>query len=81
MPFQDFEIHPRDPYRINIHETAKLMVADGFYGQNMRNPSRCEEYILIAANDPDIERKLPPRGFSFGRRAISSIAYGRHGET
>jgi hypothetical protein len=60
-----YETHPRDPYKFDIHATAKKMVADGFFGQGMRDQERCENYILVAAYDPDVENKLPPRGFAF----------------
>jgi hypothetical protein len=69
MMISVYEIYPRDPYKFDIHETAKQMVADGYFGQNMRNQQRCEEYILVAAYDPDIAKKLPPRGFSFWETA------------
>jgi hypothetical protein len=59
------ESYARDPYKFNIHEVAKQMVADGFFGQNMHDQQKCEAYILVAAYDPDIAEKLPPRGFSF----------------
>jgi hypothetical protein len=60
-----YDVHPRDPYKFNIHETAKEMVANDYFGQNMLNPEKAENYILLAAYDPDVERKLPTAGFSF----------------
>jgi len=65
MKVRCYEVHPGDPFRFNIHETAKKMVADGFFGQGMYNPEKSEEYILLAADDPDVESKLPVSGFSF----------------
>jgi hypothetical protein len=60
-----YETHPRDPYKFDIHETAKKMVADGYFGQNMRNPEDCENAILVAAYDPDVESTLPVQAFAF----------------
>lgn len=62
---EQHQIYPHDPYRFDIHEVAKQMVADGYFGQNMLNQQKSETYILLAANDPDVASKLPPRGFAF----------------
>jgi hypothetical protein len=49
----------------NIHERAKQMLADGYVGQLLDSPGRAEEYILIAADDPNVESHLPVTGFGF----------------
>jgi len=50
---------------IHIHELAQQMEADGFTGQGMRNPEQAHGYIMLAADDPDIEAKLPEPGIAF----------------
>jgi hypothetical protein len=51
-----------------IHELAKLMIAEGFTGQGMRN-KKAADYICMAADNPDVENDLPQTGFSFWRFA------------
>jgi hypothetical protein len=53
---------------IGIHELAKTMLDDGFTGQGMRN-SQAEDYILMAADNPNVERELPESGFKFWQSA------------
>jgi len=50
---------------INIHELAKEMEAAGFTGQGMRTPEIAHNYIMMAAENPDIETELPEAGFRF----------------
>jgi hypothetical protein len=50
---------------IHIHELAQQMEADGFTGQGMRTPEQAHGYIMLAADDPDIEAKLPELGLKF----------------
>jgi hypothetical protein len=50
----------------NVHERAKQMLADGYIGQNMDHP-HAEDFIYLAADDPDVEKKLPERGIGFWR--------------
>jgi hypothetical protein len=47
-----------------IHERAKQMLADGYVGQLMNHPN-AEDYILLAAAEPDVESRLPITGFGF----------------
>jgi hypothetical protein len=54
---------------VNIHDLAKCMLSDGFVGQGMQNPETSEDYILLAADDPDVDSKLPEARRSFWQRA------------
>jgi hypothetical protein len=53
----------------SIHELAKTMLADGFVGQGMRDEKKAEDYILMAADNPNVEHELPPTGFKFWQAA------------
>ena len=59
-----------DGKTVGIHELARKMLADGFFGQGLANPAKAETYILLAADDPNVESTLPPSGFNFWRYAI-----------
>jgi len=59
----------------DVHALAKQMVADGWFGQPMRNPEKSEDFILAAADDPDIQSKLPEDAASFWKTA-RSMYYG-----
>ena len=52
-----------------IHELAKLMIAEGFIGQGMRNEEKAADFIYMAADNPDVENELPETGFRFWRFA------------
>jgi len=56
---------------ISIHELAKTMLSDGFVGQGLLNP-QAEDYILMAADNPNVENELPPSGFKFFQAAYYS---------
>ena len=49
----------------DVHALAKAMVADGWFGQPMCNPEKSEDFILAAADDPNIQAKLPEEAASF----------------
>ena len=55
----------------DVHVLAKQMVADGWFGQVMRNPQKSEDFILAAADDPNIQAKLPEEAAWFWRTARS----------
>ena len=61
----------------DIHALAKLMVAEGFVGQGMQNEEKAGTYICAAADDPDVEAELPPRGFEFWKFARLSFKFWR----
>ena len=50
---------------ISIHDLAKTMLNAGFVGQGMRNPQRAEDYIMMAADNPNVENELPESGVRF----------------
>ena len=50
---------------IRIHELAKTMLIEGFVGQGMRDEKKAEDYILMAADNPNVEKELPASGFKF----------------
>jgi hypothetical protein len=54
-----------DNFKFNIHEKAKEMLRAGFTGQGTRYPDKSETYILLAADNPDVESDLPESGFMF----------------
>ena len=59
----------------DVHALAKQMVADGWFGQPMSNPEKSEDFILAAADDPEIQAKLPEEAASFWKIA-RSMYYG-----
>jgi hypothetical protein len=50
---------------MSIHKLAKQMVSEGYFGQGLGNEERAEDYILLAAANPNVEEELPPKGFTF----------------
>lgn len=56
----------------NIHELAKVMVSEGFIGQGMQN-DQAGVYIFLAADNPDVERELPPNGLKFWKIARANF--------
>jgi len=48
---------------------ARRMQRDGFKGQNMRDADRAAAYIAMAANNPCVEKELPPAGTAFWKSA------------
>jgi len=59
---------------ISIHELAKQMEAAGFTGQGMRNPEQARNYIMMAADNPNVEAELPESGIKFWKACC--FAYG-----
>ena len=53
----------------SIHELAKQMLKDDFVGQGMRETEKAEDYIYLAADNPDVEEELPEAGFAFWKAA------------
>jgi hypothetical protein len=61
-----YETHPRDAFKIDIHQLAKEMIANHYFGQNMRGDlERIENTILVAAHDPTFADSLPVRARGF----------------
>jgi hypothetical protein len=54
---------------MGIHELAKQMVSDGYVGQGLNNEEKAADYIVMAADDPNVEQVLPPSGFGFWKIA------------
>jgi hypothetical protein len=59
--------------KISIHELAKEMEAAGFTGQGMRNPEQARNYIMMAADDPNVEAEVPEAGIKWWR--VCHFAY------
>jgi hypothetical protein len=49
----------------SIHELAKQMMDDGYTGEGMNFKIKAFNYILLAADDPNVESELPESGFRF----------------
>ena len=62
---EQYQTHPRDAFKLDIHDLAKKMIADGYYGQNTFEPEKTEDAILVAAHDPTIMDWLPERVYAF----------------
>src|SRR5262245_51641594 len=60
-----YQTHPRDAFKLDIHDLAKKMLADGYFGQNTFEPERTEDTILVAAHDPTVENWLPVKAYAF----------------
>jgi hypothetical protein len=54
---------------VGIFELANEMLREGFVGQTMYDRDKSEAYILMAAEDQNVEAKLPPAGFNFWKIA------------
>jgi hypothetical protein len=52
---------------LGIHDLAKQMLAAGFTGQGLWDESKAQDYIIMAAANPEVEQELPPSGFGFWR--------------
>jgi hypothetical protein len=66
MKKERYETYPRDAFKIDIHQLAKEMIANGYFGQNMRGDlERIENTILVAAHDPTFADSLPVRARGF----------------
>lgn len=50
---------------IDIHALAKEMENTGFTGQGMRTPEQAHGYIMLAADNPNVEAELPEGGIRF----------------
>ena len=48
-----------------IHELAKEMLAQGYQGQGLWDEPKAQNYIILAAANPEVELELPPSGFNF----------------
>src|SRR5262245_16033125 len=53
----------------DIHALANQMVKDGWFGGSMLDPGIAEDYILMAAANPNIANELPEAGLRFWRAA------------
>jgi hypothetical protein len=51
-----------------IHDLANVMLDCGYTGEDLESPM-AEDYIVLAAQDPDVESDLPERGFKFWKTA------------
>jgi hypothetical protein len=51
------------------HVLANQMIKDGWFGDSMWEPETAEEYILMAAANPNIANELNPKGLKFWRAA------------
>ena len=61
-----YETHPRDAFQLDIHQLAKEMIANGYFGQKMRGDlQRIEDTIFVAAHDPTFADSLPMRARGF----------------
>ena len=53
----------------DIHALANQMVKDKWFGGSMLDPGIAEDYILMAAANPNIANELPEAGLRFWRAA------------
>jgi hypothetical protein len=51
------------------HVLANEMIKAGWFGDSMWNPETAEEYILMAAANPNIVNELPQAGLRFWKAA------------
>ena len=63
------KMSPNDK-EISIHELAKEMEAAGFTGQGMKNPEQAYSYIMMAADNPNVEAELPEPGLKFWKACL-----------
>lgn len=66
------------PERLGIHEWAGRMVAAGYHGQGMKDEDQARIYILMAAEDRNVENELPEAGIRFWKAAIFQFRYWSH---
>src|SRR5262245_60397593 len=53
----------------DLHALANEMMANNWYGESMWEPEQAEEYVLMAAANPNIANELPQAGLKFWRAA------------
>jgi len=63
------KMNPNDK-EISIHMLAKEMEEGGFTGQGMKNPEQAHSYIMMAADNPNVEAELPEPGLKFWKACL-----------
>lgn len=66
------------PEQLGVHDWARRMVAAGYHGQGMKDEEQARIYILMAAEDRNVEDDLPEAGFRFWKAAIFQFRYWSH---
>ena len=52
-----------------VHALANDMVSQRFFGEDMDKPENARKYIILAADNPNVEDELPEEGWRFWRAA------------
>jgi len=61
------------PVEGNIYKWARKAVEIGFKGQGMREVDKAEDYIIMAADNPNVEDELPESGVAFWKAAVFAM--------